>query len=516
MTVDGNIDMCFTEDTNAKLLAMGWEVIAVQGDATNDVAAVLDALLRARSSTSGKPVFVNIVTQIGFGSKNEGLCPTHGAALGAEDVAKVKTFHNRDPEQHFVIPDHVYSAFEHIKTRGAALEADWKNRFNRYKAAHPQLAAEFEQRMVTGTLGVDVASLLPTRQALPTAPIPTRKASGLAMQALASTMPQIMAGSADLAGSTFVTWSGMEIFQSPSAGEGGFHGRQIRYGIREHAMAGIANGLAAYAPNAIVPVISTFFMFFLYAAPALRMAALQHLRVVGIATHDCIGIGEDGPTHQPIGLASLFRAMPNVRFVRPADAEEVQGAWLLALDKDSTGPTILSLSRQAVPLLQGTSRLDVARGAYTIWNSPSASPSQPPSLVLVATGSEVSLAVKIAERLSTQGFASVRVVSMPCQALFDQQPAQYRREVLPLHASLVVAVEAWSSYGWARYAHASVSMHSFGLSGPAPDLYEHFGFGVDNVTQKISDYAATLRQGGSGPISIPQVGDFAELLLNRA
>ena len=231
-----------------------------------------------------------------------------------------------------------------------------------------------------------------------------------------------MAGSADLSGSTFVTWPGMTDFQAPLTGHGSYKGRQIRYGIREHAMAAVANGLAAYSPNGIIPVMSTFFMFFLYAAPAIRMAALQRLRIICIATHDSIGIGEDGPTHQPVELASLFRAMPNVHFVRPADAEEVQGAWLLSLDDKVAQPTVISLSRQAVPLLEGTSRLEMRKGAYTIWSSSSSNP----SIVLVATGSEVSLAIKVAQEL-LQDY-SVRVVSMPCQRLFDQQPQQIQAQ----------------------------------------------------------------------------------------
>lgn len=518
VTVDGNINICFTEDTNAKMLAMGWEVIDVQGDATNDVAAIVDALRRARHSTSGKPVFINIVTQIGFGSKNEGLCPTHGAALGAEDVAKVKNFHGRNPEEQFVVPDHVYSAFDHVKRKGAALESDWNRIFEKYKASHPQLAAEFEQQIMGHSLVSDPAKLLLAKKDLPITPIPTRKASGLAIEALAPKMPQILAGSADLSGSTFVTWPNCEDFQAPSTGYGTYKGRQIRYGIREHAMAGIANGMAAYSPNAIIPVISTFFMFFLYAAPAVRMAALQRLRIICIATHDSIGIGEDGPTHQPIALASLFRAMPNVNFIRPADAEEVQGAWLISLDQDISQPTVISLSRQAVPLLKGTSRDQMRRGAYPIWSSTQEASSESSSMItLVATGSEVSLAIKVAQQLvsqdNTKGMTEgIRVVSMPIQSRFDAQSEEYRKSVLPSHTSLVIAIEAWSSYGWARYAHASMSMHSFGLSGPQADLYDHFGFSVDNLTRKIQQYADSRRD-VNGTLQLPKVGEFAELLL---
>jgi dihydroxyacetone synthase len=492
------------------MIAMGWEVIDVQGDATNDVAAIVDALRRARNSSSGKPVFINIVTIIGYGSKNEGLCPTHGAALGPEDVIKVKKLHGRDPEKHFVIPNSVYAAFESVKIKSQKLEAEWEKRYEKYKIAYPEKASVFEQRVIKGSLTEDPAVLLPKKSNLPEKAIPTRQASGIALRSLAPKMSQIMAGSADLSGSTFVTWPDMIDFQPPSTGYGNYQGRQIRYGIREHAMAAIANGLAAYSPNAVIPVISTFFVFFLYAAPAIRMAALQRLRIICIATHDSIGIGEDGPTHQPIELASLFRAMPNVHFIRPADAEEVQGAWLLSLDSKSAQPTILSLSRQGVPLLDGSCRLKMRKGAYIVWSS-ILDFNISPSLILAATGSEVSLAIKVAQHLK-QDIDSITVVSMPCQALFDQQSEQYKRSILPTEGSLIIAIEAWSSYGWARYSHASLSMHSFGLSGPQADLYEHFGFGVDNITKKIRGYIAD-QSDANGNVMIPKVGQFSKLLL---
>lgn len=514
-TVDGNLDICFTEDTNAKMLAVGFEVIAIEGDATNDVASIVDAFNRARQSTNNKPIFINVKTQIGHGSTNQGLCPTHGAALGEKDVINVKVFHNQDPKRKFYIDEKVYSAFDHIKQRGQEWEDDWNDKLEAYKRAFPDLAKQFEDQVVSGQLQ-DVTSLLLKKEQLPTKAIPTRQASGLAIQQLGPHMPQLMAGSADLSGSTYVTWKDMVDFQPPETNQGDYTGRQIRYGIREHAMAAIANGLAAYAPNAILPVISTFFMFFLYAAPAIRMAALQKLRILGVATHENIGIGEDGPTHQPIALASLFRAMPNLNFIRPADAEEVQGAWQLALSDDlgAEKPTIISLSRQGVPLLENSSRDQLRRGAYTIWESSKVSSSNHGGLILVGTGSEVSLAIEVAKKITASSdlFDFVKVISMPCQRLFDEQSQEYKDSILPLGSSLVIAIEAWSSYGWARYSHASLSMHTFGLSGPQADLYQHFGFGVDNITQKIEVYA-TSKRNRDGVIEIPKVGQFEELLL---
>lgn len=251
--------------------------------------------------------------------------------------------------------------------------------------------------------------------------------------------------------------------------------------------------------------MSTFFMFWLYAAPAARMSALQNLRLIGIATHDAIGIGEDGPTHQPIALPSFYRALPDMNFIRPADAEEVVGAYMLAL-KDENHPSIFALSRQALPLLEGTDRDGVAKGGYIVVGHAST----PPDLTLLSTGGEVFRAVEVAKKLSRY---TVRVVSMPSFRHFDAQPASYRRSVIPSNQSLVVAIEAWAAYGWARYAHAGCHMHSFGHSAPGETLYNHFGFGVDNLTEKIGAWAESRRADGGKAWDIPYVGEFAELLL---
>lgn len=511
VTIDGKIDTCFTENTSAKLIALGWRVIDVGHDATNDPVAIQKAMQDARASTAGKPVFINIRTTIGFGSQSAGLPVAHGTALGDADVEWVKMAHRQDPSQKYVVGEKVYEPFKPIKARGMRLQRQWGEMFQSYKAAHPALASEFEERF-NGLLDVDCTTLLPEKKDLPQEAIATRKASGIVISKLGPALPQLMAGSADLMDSTFVAWSKdpAMTFQSPylfGSGEGGsFTGRQIRYGIREHAMAAIANGLAAYHPNAILPVVSTFFMFFLYAAPAVRMAALQRLRVLSIATHDGIGIGEDGPTHHPIALASLSRAMPGINFLRPADAEEVMGAWMVALDANSM-PSMLSLSRQVLPLLKGTSREGVARGAYPIFQSVYGSA---PDLVFIATGSEVHLAVEVASLLASDACIT-RVVSMPSQAMFDRQPSEYKEEVLPTARALIVAIEAWSSYGWARYAHASVSMHSFGLSAPADLLYEHFGFAPKNISTRVLNFLQSHTKGGV--IVPPAVGKFEELLL---
>jgi dihydroxyacetone synthase len=505
VTVDGNIDSCFTDDTSAKLQATGWHVIDVY-DATNDVKAISDAMEQAKYVV-GKPVLINVRTTIGFASRKANTGAVHGAALGEEEVDYVKTQLGFDPAKHFYIPQKAYDYFADCKQKGQELEAEWNDAMAKYKQRYPEEEAEL-QRRIQGKLADNIESLfakLPTKDKLPQSPQPTRKASGIALNAIVPTNKSFVAGSADLMESTFVNFDGQVDFQKPSSGLGDYTGRQIRYGIREFAMAGIANGLAAYQKGMFLPIISTFFMFFLYAAPAIRMSALMKIRFIGIATHDSIGIGEDGPTHQPVGLAALFRAMPNINLIRPADAEEVMGAWLLALKEEDT-PSILALSRQAVPLLPGSSRDKVALGAYPVVGGDIAKP----DLVLVATGAEVSRAIETADILSKKGMA-VRVVSMPSQQHFDQQPISYRRSVLPAD-TVIVAIEAWASFGWPRYAHASLSMQTFGHSAPQAVLYEHFGFSPSNMAQKISAYVDERKASGNKF----EIGDFKELLLGFA
>ncbi|PWY96935.1 hypothetical protein BCV70DRAFT_228880 [Testicularia cyperi] len=521
ITVDGNIDSYSSEDHPAKLRSMGWNVIEVQNGST-DVMAVVRALEQAKSLHNGKPTCVQIETVIGFGSTKQGTNPVHGAALGEDDVKSVKRSFGRDEQDKFELSRKVYDTFASAKSEGQALQTEWEALFDKYKAAFPNEAREFEERNIRSSeaqiqLAKEMVSLLPPKSQLPTALTATRKASGIAVETLAPRYPHFMAGSADLLDSTFVNWKDSVEFQHPDKNLGGnFGGRQIRYGIREHAMAAIANGLAAYSPNGFIPVISTFFMFYLYAAPAIRMSALQRLRLIGIATHDSIGIGEDGPTHQPIGLASLFRSIPNTQFIRPADAEEVMGAWQLALESYST-PSIFSLSRHALPLLDGSDRESVRRGGYLIHRSQSSSSSSETiALTIVATGSEVSLAIAAADLLASGAKTrpyNVAVVSLPCMSLFDAQPASYRHSVIP-PSNLSIGVEAWAALPWPRYTAASLSMHTFGHSGPQKELFEMFGFEPSSIAGKIDEYVSSRIEGGQ--VVLPRIGEFKELLLGYA
>ncbi|KAJ7864391.1 Transketolase, thiamine diphosphate binding domain-containing protein [Mycena leptocephala] len=468
ITVDGSITSCFTDDTSAKMESIGFHVIEVY-DGTTDLHAIVAALKQAKT-IEGKPTFVHVRTTIGFGSRKANTGSAHGAALGEDEVAYVKTSFGFDPAAKFVVPEAVYDYFRSVIQSGRVDEAAWTALYAKYKDVHPKAYAELEQRL-TGNL-----------------PTATRKSSGIAATALFPKYNNFMVGSADLMESTFVHWKGQVEFQSPETGLGDYSGRQIRYGIREFAMIGISNGMNAYQNGMIIP---------------------YGLRFIGIATHDSIGVGEDGPTHQSIALGTFFRALPNMNLIRPADAEEVLGAWEVALDSPHT-PSIFCTTRQEVPLLEGSDRSKVKLGAYPIFSTTTMD--DVPELVIIATGSEVYRAIEAAKKLASS--LRVRVVSMPSQSHFDSQPAEYRRCVLATGKALAVAIESWGSYGWAKYAHASFSMHTFGLSAPQAKLFDLFGFGVDTIVEKISTFAESRRV--NREIVLPPVGEFEELLLGFA
>ncbi|KAJ9093840.1 hypothetical protein QFC21_006211 [Naganishia friedmannii] len=504
VTVDGNIDACFTDDTSAKVRAQGWHVIDVY-DGSNDLAGILAALDEAKLVT-GKPTFLNIRTVIGHSSTKQNTGSAHGAALGDDDVAHVKRTLGFNPDEKFAIPPKVYEYFAECKPKGAKAEEEWSATMQVYSERYPSEYRELQMRLSGRFADDDWQVRLPKKEDLPAAPQPTRKSSGIVVQALLPTYNSFVAGSADLLESTFVSFKGQVEFQKPESGLGDYSGRQIRFGIREFSMVGLSVGLAAYQKGMFIPVVSTFFMFWLYAAPAARMAALQGLRFIGIGTHDSIGIGEDGPTHQPIELNSYYAALPNLSLCRPADAEEVIGVWQLALsDESADTPSLFALSRQAVPLLEGSDRSKVAKGAYIVYGH-----DIEPELTIVATGSEVSRAIETAKVLSST--QRVRVVSMPSQKHFDAQSLEYRQSVLPTTKSLVVAIEAWSSYGWTRYAHASCSMHTFGYSAPQEQLYEKFGFKPEHMAGKIDAWVHKWQ----AESRLPSVGEFDELLLGYA
>ncbi|KAJ8072231.1 hypothetical protein PM082_015789 [Marasmius tenuissimus] len=544
VTVDGTVDDCFTEDVPLRFKAANWNVLHVQhpsefSNPTDHVNAITQTLFKAKSH-KGQPTIVIIPTTIGFGSMRQGEPSTHGAALGEEDVRHVKKQLGFNPDEKFVVPQEVYFAFEDVPARGAKQQEEWTELLKKYGEKYPKEFDELKQRL-KGELPEGWQARLPTKDSLPSAAQPTRKSSGIVVKALAPEAKDFVVGSADLKDSTFVSWPGMEEFQNPETKLGNYTGRQIRYGIREFSMAAIANGLAAYFPQypydplvlkeqqfahgqrkgagGFVPVYSTFFMFMSYALPAIRMAALQGLRTIAIATHDSIGIGEDGPTHQPIALAQFFRALPNTRLWRPADAEEVMAAWTDALTwsnaHGTSGPSVICLSRQNAPLLEKSDRSKaIEKGAYVVWGQEAAAETK---LVLVATGSEVSRAIDVAEKLASAESPlpsavrnNVRVVSAPCLDIFNAQPLDYRLSTIPSNTALVVSLEPYRTFGWERYAHAGAGMTRFGHSGPQAGLYEYFGFGVGNLVERIGRWVKSRAQGDN--LSIPGVGEWEELL----
>ncbi|KAJ5999645.1 hypothetical protein N7481_000054 [Penicillium waksmanii] len=487
ITCDGSVDLTNTEDVNAKMRACGWDVIDVQ-DGCFDIEAIVRALEQARASKE-KPTFINVRTVIGLDSAVAGTATAHGAAFGIDNVAEMKTLYGFNPEEHFIIGDVVRQFFQDLPARGEQHVQEWNKLVNNYTAQNPELGAEFQAR-VRGELPADWKQHIPT--SFPEKPTASRASSGLVFNPIAKECKNFIVGTADLSPSVNMIWPGKVDFQHPDLRttcgiNGNYSGRYIHYGVREHAMAAISNGLAAFSPNTIIPVTSSFFMFYLYAAPAVRMGALQHLQIIHVATHDSIGMGEDGPTHQPIELAALYRAMPNILYIRPGDSEETAGAWTAAIEAKKT-PTIISTSRQTLPQLSQTRRDGVAHGAYVLSENESA------VVTLIGVGAELSFALEVAEKLKTQGIAS-RVISFPCQRLFEKQSLNYKRDVLRRHRGIpAVVIEPYAPNGWERYADAGICVKRFGHSLPGKAAYKYFGYEIDTLTTKVSGYLSQIKK----------------------
>ncbi|EFQ34764.1 transketolase [Colletotrichum graminicola] len=504
VTCDGSVDLCNTEDVNAKMRACGWDVIDIE-DGNWDVETIVRAMDKARGSRD-KPTFINIHTVIGIGSAVAGDAKAHGAAFGAADVASIKKNFGMDPEQHFVIGDRVYDYFREAVSRGDKIEAEWNELVEAYSRDHPELAAEFKKR-VAGDWVDDWRKFIPAKEEFPTTPTPSRKSAGLVCNPIAAGLNNLMVGTADLSPSVNMMWKGSVDFQNPDlkttcGTNGNYVGRYIHYGVREHAMASIANGLAAFNKGTILPVTSSFFMFYIYAAPGVRMGALQRLQQIHIATHDSIGTGEDGPTHQPIALPALYRAMPNLFYVRPCDSEETAGAFVLAMEAKDT-PTIISLSRQSLEQYpQNTSREGVRRGAYVFREAAGA------DVTLIGVGAEMVFAVKAAQVLADKHGMTARIVSFPCQRVFERQPVEYKREVLQYRSQAPrVVIEAYAVNGWERYADAGFSMSTFGHSLPGPDAYRYFGFDEAVIAPAVARLVEEVRANGVDSLR----GEFRDL-----
>jgi transketolase len=479
ISIDGRVEGWFTDDTPKRFEAYGWHVIAnVDG---HDVGAV-DAALKAAQAVTDRPSILCCKTVIGKGAPTKaGTDAAHGAALGATEIAGTRTALAWTHEP-FDIPAAIYDAWN-ARERGATLEANWEARFAAYRAAHPDLAAEFVRR-IDGALPADFsacAKAFIAAQAAKGETIATRKASQQAIEAYAKVLPEMIGGSADLTGSVFTNWSGTRAVTRDTPGN------YINYGVREFAMSAIVNGLSAH--GGFIPYAGTFLTFSDYARNALRMAALMKLRAISVYTHDSIGLGEDGPTHQSIEHASSLRLIPGMDVWRPCDTVETAVAWKAALEKRD-GPACLLFTRQNVPFMaRSAAQIDaITRGGYVLADFNATVGGR--RAVLIATGSEVGLAMGARDALAKEGVA-VRVVSMPCTNIFDRQDAAYRASVLPPGIPRV-AVEAGVTDFWRKYVGAAddphaavVGINTFGESAPAPVLFKHFGFTVENVASVV-------------------------------
>jgi len=482
ISIDGETELAFTEDVSRRFDAYGWHTIVVK-DGDHDLGA-LGAAVQEAHTVKDKPVFIRVRTTIGFGSAKQGTEKVHGNPLGAEDVAAVKKKFGFDPAQSFVVPPEAVNEFRKAVPRGEDLVNRWNDLFTRYKAQFPELAAELERRF-SGKLPDNWRSVLPHYKPEDAAKA-TRQHSQAVINAVAKVLPELVGGSADLNPSTLSYLDCSKDFQKHSP-----EGRNIRFGVREHAMAAICNGISCY--GGFRAYGATFLNFIGYAMGAVVLSALSHLGVIYVMTHDSIGLGEDGPTHQPINSYMMIRAMPNILFIRPADGNETSGAYAMAIEND-TRPSVLALSRQALPNLKGTSIDGVAHGAYVISDPEEGKP----QLILVGTGSELHVCAQAAAELKD---LKVRVVSMPSWELFNQQADGYRQSVFP-DGIPILAVEAASVNGWREYAHGVVGMTNFGASGPLKDVLNFFGFNAANVAKKGRELLEWYARHGMPPYSV--------------
>lgn len=465
ISIDGSTDLAFTEDRAKRFEAYGWHVQQV--DDGNDVEAIDKAIKVAK--TDPRPSIILCRTIIGFGAPNrQGTSKAHGEPLGEDELNAAKENLGWEKEPRFFIPEDVLAFYRKAVDRGRELEADWKMRREAYTRLFPDLGAELLRRL-SGNLPEDWDSALPTFP-VDAKGMATRAASGKVINALAPKLPELIGGSADLAPSNNTKIDGVPAFQKDS-----FAGRNFHFGVREHAMGSVLNGMSIF--GGVVPYGATFLVFADYMRAAVRLAALSHYPSIFIFTHDSVGLGEDGPTHQPVEHLTSLRLIPNLVVLRPSDANETAQAWKVAISRRD-GPTVLALTRQNVPTLESPALVE--KGAYVLKDFGT------PEMVLMASGSEVSLALEAAQKLADEG-RGVRVVSFPSWELFEQQDEAYRESVLPKSIQKRIAVEAGATLGWERYARSIVGIDHFGASAPAKVIFEKLGFTVENVVAKAKE-----------------------------
>lgn len=467
ITIDGETELSFSEDVAARYRAYGWNVVEIGGDGHNIEA--LDKAIEAAKAQTEKPTLIKFRSHIGYGSPNFVNTHTaHGAPLGDDEIKLIKKNFGWDPEKSFVVPAEVAAHMGQCKTKGQAFQADYQKTFDAWARTNPQLAAELKDALA-GMTTIDTAKL-PTFD--PAKPVATRSASGKTLEALMPGMPLVVGGSADLTPSNNTWFKGAENFSKANPG-----GRYIRYGVREHAMGSVMNGIAV--SRLVRPYGGTFLVFADYMRPAIRVAALSQYPTIFVFTHDSIGVGEDGPTHQPVETVASLRAIPNLKVFRPADANETAWMWKYMLEH-ADGPAVTALTRQNLPVLDPAKypgMKDFDKGAYVLVKADN------PDVLLLATGSEVQLAMAAAATLAAEG-VKAQVVSMPCWALFEAQDAGYKESVIPSSVKARVGVEAGIRMGWDRWIGDSgefVGMGGFGASAPANTCFEKFGITAKGV-----------------------------------
>lgn len=474
ISLDGETNKAFTEDVAARFRAYGWHVLRVEDG--NDLGAIHRALEEAKAHR-GQPTLIEVKTHIGYGSPNkQDTAAAHGAPLGEEEVKLTKQAYQWEHPP-FHVPDEAKEAFRAVRTAGEVAEREWEARLKAYEAAYPEEGQKLRAAL-NGDLPQGWEDELPRYQVGDK--LATRNASGDVLNAVAPHYPTLLGGSADLSGSNKTTLKHFNIYSAED-----YSGRNVWYGVREHAMGGIMNGLALH--GGVRPYGGTFLVFSDYLRPSIRLAALMDQPVVYVFTHDSIGVGEDGPTHQPVEHLAALRAIPNLTVLRPGDAVETAEAWRYVLSQ-TKGPAVLALSRQGLPVLEGTvkhARDGVRRGAYIVQEAANGDP----AAIVIATGSELHLAVQAQQQLAEDGI-HVRVVSMPSWELFERQDEAYRDHVLPPAVTKRLAVEAGSSMGWERYVGAEgdvLGIDRFGESAPGSKVMEAFGFTVENVVARLRE-----------------------------
>ncbi|MBS0017775.1 MAG: transketolase [Arthrospira sp. SH-MAG29] len=474
ISIDGSTDISFTEDVCKRFEAYGWHVQHV-ADGNTDLEAIATAIEKAKAVTD-KPSLIKVTTTIGFGSPNKANShDVHGAALGKAEVQATRD-HLGWSYPEFVIPDDAIKHFRKAVERGANYEDEWKATFETYKSKYPEEAATLE-RLLSGKLPEGWEKSLPTYTPETKADA-TRNQSGATLNAIAGVLPELVGGSADLAPSNKTLLKGLGDFQ-----KGQYQNRNLRFGVREHAMGAICNGIALHC-SGLIPYGATFLVFTDYMRNSIRLSALSEAPVLWVMTHDSIALGEDGPTHQPVEHIASLRLIPDLTVIRPADGNETSGAYKVAIENRHY-PTLMAFSRQNLPNLEGSSIDNVAKGAYILSDNSDGSP----DIILIGTGGETYLCVDAAVKLREEG-KKVRVVSMPSWELFEKQDAAYKESVFPASVKKRLAVEAGVSFGWCRYVTdegATISIDTFGASAPGGVVLEKFGFTVDNVVAKAKE-----------------------------